>query len=246
MELNGFFASCGRAGLGFSGGVDSAYLLYAAAKSGADIRPYYVKTQFQPQFELDDALRLCDELNIKLTVIPLDILDEAIAVNPADRCYHCKKRIFSAICRQAELDGCSVVIDGTNASDDVSDRPGIRALGELSVRSPLRECGITKPQLRQLSREVGLFTWDKPAYACLATRIPAGEEITQDKLCRIEKAENELFAMGFSDFRVRTKNGSALLQFKTEQLDTAKAHFDEIKHRLSPYYTDITTDPKGR
>ena len=246
MDIKDFFASCGRVGLGFSGGADSAYLLYAAVKCGADIRPYYVKTQFQPQFELDDALKLCDELNVQLKVIPLDILDENIASNPADRCYYCKKRIFSAICRQAELDGCCVIIDGTNASDEVSDRPGMRALGELCIRSPLRECGVTKAELRALSRKAGLFTWDKPAYACLATRIPTGEIITQDKLCLIENAENELFAMGFTDFRVRTNSGRAILQFRAAQLDSARTHFDGIMRRLSPYYSDITIDPKGR
>lgn len=246
MELREFFSSCGRVALGFSGGADSAYLLYAGVQSGADIRPYYVKTPFQPAFELRDAERLCRELGVPLTVLRLDELDETVAANPKNRCYFCKKRIFSVICRRAVEDGCTGVIDGTNASDDVDDRPGYRALGELAVLSPLRLCGVTKDELRRLSREAGLFTADKPAYACLATRIPTGERITYDKLRRIELAENELFSMGFTDFRVRTREGSALLQFRRDELPRASARMDEVEARLRPYFNTITTDPKGR
>ena len=175
MTLTEFFHQNQKAAIAFSGGVDSAYLLYAALQSGADVRAYYVKSAFQPQFELDDARRLAETLSADMSVLDDDILaDETVAANPPDRCYHCKRRIFSAIASAAAADGYTLLLDGTNASDDAGDRPGMRALRELSVRSPLRECSLTKPEIRRLSREAGLFSWDKPAYACLATRGPAG------------------------------------------------------------------------
>ena len=146
------------------------------------MRPYYVKTPFQPRFELDDALRLTKELGTELTVIEYDILNDGlVAANPADRCYHCKKKLFGLLLRErAANDGFSLIIDGTNASDDAGDRPGMRALGELCVRSPLRECGLTKAEIRARSKEAGLFTWNKPAYACLATRVPTGRPIERE------------------------------------------------------------------
>ena len=133
--LEKFFAENPRAALAFSGGVDSAYLLYAASRCGADFRAYYVKSEFQPQFELDDARRLADRLSAPMAVIPLSVLDCAeIAANPPERCYLCKKRIFGAIAREAERDGFSLIMDGTNASDDEGDRPGMKALREMRVR----------------------------------------------------------------------------------------------------------------
>ena len=190
MELREFFEQYPEVAIAFSGGVDSAYLLYAAKQYGKRIKAYYVKTAFQPQFELEDAKRLAVELGAEIQVLEADILRDPIAAsNPADRCYHCKKKLFSCILKAAREDCFSVLLDGTNASDDASDRPGMRALTELSVRSPLRECGLTKQMIRRLSQEAGLFTHDKPAYACLATRIPVGETITAEKLQRTEFAE---------------------------------------------------------
>ena len=145
MTLNEFFAAHPKCALGFSGGVDSAYLLYAGVQAGADIRPYYIKTAFQPRFERDDALRLAGELGVEVTVLELDALaDPRVAANPAERCYYCKQNLFRALKARAAADGYTVLLDGTNASDEAGDRPGMRALRELEVRSPLRECGLTK------------------------------------------------------------------------------------------------------
>ena len=197
MTLLAFFKENPKAALGFSGGVDSSYLLYAGVQAGADIHPYYIKTAFQPQFELDDAERLCAQLGVPLTVLELDVLkNEAVTANPPDRCYHCKTALFGALSARALADGYTLLLDGTNASDDAGDRPGMRALKELHVCSPLRECGLTKAEIRRLSREAGLFTWDKPAYACLATRIPSGDAITAEKLLATERAEAFLFSLG--------------------------------------------------
>ena len=247
MELSEFFRENPRAALGFSGGVDSAYLLWAGLHYGADIRPYYVKTAFQPQFELEDALRLGRELGVEVTVLEQDILSHPlVAANPADRCYHCKSALFGALAQAAAKDGYSLIIDGTNASDDAGDRPGMRALKELSVRSPLRECGLTKGEIREKSKEAGLFTWDKPAYACLATRIPTGVPITGEILRRVEQAEDQLFRMGYTDFRVRVLGGAARLQFPQSQLERAFREREAIRQALAETFPEVLLDLKTR
>ena len=248
MELSDFFHENPRAALAFSGGTDSAYLLYAALQCGAEVRPYYVKTPFQPRFELDDALRLTKELGTELTVIEYDILDDGlIAANPADRCYHCKKKLFVLLLRErAANDGFSLIIDGTNASDDAGDRPGMRALGELCVRSPLRECGLTKAEIRARSKEAGLFTWDKPAYACLATRVPTGRPIERELLQRVEGAESELFALGFTDFRVRLFHEAARIQLPAAQMAAALERRGDILAKLKKYFDTILLDMETR
>ncbi len=247
MELKDFFADTRRAALAFSGGADSSYLLYEAVKSNADVTAYYVRSQLQPRFEFEDAKRLCSELGVRLCVIDADILScSAVAANPPDRCYHCKKRIMGLIRAQAARDGYEILIDGTNASDSGSDRPGMRVLREDGIFSPLRLCGITKRQVRENSRAAGLFTWDKPAYACLATRVRTGECITEEKLQSIEKSEDFLFTLGFSDFRVRCSDGDALLQFTKPQLDAAREKLPIMERELRKYFDCIMLDDTPR
>jgi len=246
MTLEEFFKEHPKAGIAFSGGVDSAYLLYAALRAGACVTAYYVKSAFQPRFELEDARRLARELNADLREIPMEALTPEVRVNPADRCYHCKKNIFQAIAHSAEQDGYELLLDGTNASDEEGDRPGMRALRELAVRSPLRECGLTKSDIRRLSREAGLFTWDKPAYACLATRIPAGEEITLEKLKATEESENYLASLGFRDFRVRLFHGAARLQLREEDIPLLTAHREKINQVLKKQYSAVLYDLEVR
>ena len=211
MELRNFFRINNKAAVAFSGGVDSSYLLYAAVQAGADVRAYYVRSQFQPTFEFEDACKIAESIGAEMRVIELS-------------------------------DGYDLVVDGTNASDDLSDRPGARALKELGVRSPLRECGITKSEVRQLSRDAGLPVWNKPAYACLATRIPCGEEITAEKLAVTEKAESAVYNMGFRDFRVRMRGTDALLQVRADQYEKAEAELDEIRNRLAGLYRRVELD----
>ena len=244
-DLSEFFRKNGKAALAFSGGVDSSFLLWAGKHFGADIKAYYVKTLFQPEFELEDAKRLAADIGADMKIIYADVLaDENVRSNPADRCYHCKRLIFSAILSAAEEDGYNLVLDGTNASDDADDRPGMKALRELHVRSPLRECGLTKDRIRELSKEAGLFTWDKPAYACLATRIPTGRHITPELLQRTEKAEALLSSMGFSDFRIRLMGDAAKLQIKESQLTLLADKRSEIVKQLGPLYSDVVLDLK--
>ena len=247
MTLEQFFQENPRCALGFSGGVDSAYLLYAGVKAGADIKPYFIKTAFQPAFELADAQKLAERLGVEVTVLELDALaDPRVAANPADRCYFCKQNLFRTLKDRAIADGYPVLLDGTNASDEAGDRPGMRALAELSVRSPLRECGLTKDEIRARSREAGLFTWDKPAYACLATRVPAGEAITADLLARVEGAEDALFRLGYTDFRVRVFHSAARLQLPRGQMERAVREAETIQAALKPYFTPILLDLEGR
>ena len=247
MDLNEFFTEHNKIALAFSGGADSSYLLYAAVSCGADVQPYYVKSQFQPEFEHEDALKLAHGLGLTLREISLDVLQfDEVTANPANRCYYCKKRIMGAVRAAAKADGYDTMLDGTNASDDGGDRPGMRVLTEEGILSPLRLCGITKAELRRLSHEAGLFTWDKPAYACLATRVPTGERITAEKLRAVEESESCLFALGFTDFRVRLRGGAALLQFTARQHERAENELDAIKAELSKYFDTVMLDPQPR
>ena len=247
MTLQEFFTEHPKAALGFSGGVDSSYLLWAAVNAGADIAPYYIQTAFQPAFELEDAQRLCAQIGVKLNVIRLDALDDPrVAANPANRCYYCKVGLFGALRARAKADGYDLLLDGTNASDDAGDRPGMKALREMEVRSPLRECGLTKAMIRQESRKAGLFTWDKPAYACLATRVPTGRTITSELLRRVEGAETALFALGFTDFRVRLYDEAARLQLSEGQLAKAVEQRQAIRQALAPWFDVVLLDTQTR
>ncbi len=247
MTLQEFFTEHPKAALGFSGGVDSSYLLWAAVNAGADIAPYYIQTAFQPAFELEDAKRLCEQIGVKLNVIQLDALaDPRVAANPANRCYYCKVGLFGALRARAKADGYDLLLDGTNASDDAGDRPGMKALREMEVRSPLRECGLTKAMIRQESRKAGLFTWDKPAYACLATRVPTGRTITPELLRRVEGAETALFALGFTDFRVRLYDDAARLQLPEGQLAKAVEQRQAIRQALASWFDIVLLDTQTR
>lgn len=247
MKLNEFFIEHPKVAVAFSGGVDSAYLLYSAKQNGAEVQAYYVKSAFQPKFELNDAQRLVTELNIPMRVLTANVLSsKKIVDNPPERCYYCKRMIFETIVKTAAEDGFSVLLDGTNASDDAGDRPGMRAVRELSVLSPLRECGLTKAEIRTLSQKAGLFTWDKPAYACLATRIPTGETITQEKLRATEAAEDFLFSLGLKDFRVRQFGEAAKIQLPDTQIEKAIENREIILAELRKYYAAVLLDLEVR
>jgi uncharacterized protein len=248
MTLREFFTDHPRAALGFSGGVDSSFLLWAARSCGAEVKAYYVSTAFQPAFEREDAMRLAASLGIVPEVIELDILScREVTANPPDRCYHCKERIFGAVAQRALEDGYTVLIDGTNASDDASDRPGMRALQELRVLSPLRMCGLTKEEIRRQSREAGLFTWNKPAYACLATRTQAGEQLTAENLRRTEEAETALHGLGFSDFRIRHRGDHAMIEVTSSQTQLLRENDRQITQILRKLgYKDVLVSPEPR
>lgn len=189
--LEAFFARVPRFAVAFSGGTDSAYLLAAALVAGCEVRAYLVNTAFQPAFELEDARTVAACLGVPLAVVEADVLaQDDICANPPDRCRLCKRFIFGAIAEAAQRDGFTVLVDGTNASDDPARRPGFRALAEASVVSPLRRAGMTKTDVRAASRALALsqgrdsdaFLADKPRFACLAVHVPAGERITRASL----------------------------------------------------------------
>lgn len=243
MTLRDFFFQNPRAAVAFSGGVDSSVLLWAAKTYGQQVRAYCVRSPFQPAFELEDAKQLADGLNVMLTVLEADPLAAPeVAANGPDRCYLCKQQILSVILRAARRDGLPLVLDGSNASDDPAQRPGMRAAEELGVRSPLRECGLDKQAVRQLAQKAGLPVWRKPAYACLATRVPTGTPITREDLSRVERAETALAGLGFSDFRVRLFHGGARIQLPAGQMAQATTLHQTITNALAADFPTILLD----
>lgn len=247
MKLEAFFRKYTKVAVAFSGGVDSSYLLYVAKLHAEIVCAYYAKSAFQPQFEYEDAVRLAKQVGAELKTLHIDILaDEKTVSNPNNRCYYCKKTIFEIIKKQAAADGFTALLDGTNASDDAQNRPGMKALEELSVFSPLRMCGLTKSEIRRLSKEAGLFTWNKPAYACLATRIPAGERITEKQLKVTEMAENYLFSLGFNNLRVRKTENSAKIQVPADQIAQVLEKREIILSELKKYYSGVLLDLEVR
>lgn len=247
MTLKAFFKANPKAALAFSGGTDSAYLLWAAKEAGAEVQPYFIRSAFQPRFELADAERLCTQLGLTLRVLDCDVLARPeITANPPERCYHCKRALFTRLLTAAAEEGYPLVIDGTNASDDAGDRPGMRALRELDVRSPLREAGLSKAEIRRLSAQAGLFTAGKPSYACLATRIPSGTAIEPAMLETVEQAEGLLAGRGYRNFRVRLRPWGALLQFDESQHADAENDMENIRGLLGGMFHELRLDPKPR
>jgi uncharacterized protein len=200
----------GSAAAAFSGGVDSSFLCYAAKQAlGSGAIAVTVVSPMLPKSELDAAIETAALIGIKHILIREDDIDSAVAANPKDRCYHCKKIEFGRILEAARENGCAVTLDGTNLDDEGDYRPGLAALAELKILSPLRAAGLHKDEIRELSRRFHLPTWDKPAYACLASRIPYGQAIDSATLGMIEQAEDYLRSLGFRQFRVRAHGGSA-------------------------------------
>lgn len=247
MDLPSFFQQHPRGLLALSGGADSALLAWAAGRWGSGWQACFVRSAFQPAREAADARALAELCGLPLTVLEADVLsDPQVAANPPRRCYFCKRALFRAMLDHAAAQGLPVVADGTNASDDSGDRPGMAALAELGVRSPLRECGLTKADVRRLSREAGLPTWNKPAYACLATRVPAGTALTAGLLEAVERGESALEALGFRDFRLRLRADGALLQVTEAQLSLALERRAEITAALSPLFAEVGLDLRAR
>jgi uncharacterized protein len=218
-------SGAGSGAVAFSGGVDSSFLCHAAAAAlGGKALAITVVSPMLPKSEADCALALARKVGIEHIFIEETEIEETVAANPRNRCYFCKKLEFGGIIAAAAERGIGVVFDGSNL-DDLSDhRPGLSALAELGVVSPLREAGLTKNEIRELSRRFGLPTWDKPAFACLASRIPYGERIDRAKLARIEKAEDMLRASGFRQFRVRSHEDLARIEVAPEE---RRRFFDE-------------------
>jgi uncharacterized protein len=165
-----------------------------------------------PRSEIDCAADIARRVGIRHVLVEEPEIDAEVAANPKDRCYHCKKIEFGNMLEAARSQGIAAVLDGSNMDDLGDYRPGLKALEELRIVSPLREAGMTKADIRELSRRFGLPTWNKPAFACLASRIPYGESISKEKLARVERAENTLASYGLRQFRVRSHGNIARIE----------------------------------
>ena len=219
QELFKYFQVHRRIAIAFSGGVDSSYLLYAAKACNIDVRAYTVENPFRSPVERRNSEAVCELLGVHPTVLEINTLDDpAITANPPERCYLCKKFVFSAIVRRAWRDGFKLIADATNATDDPDTRPGMKAVESMGICSPLRDVGLTKQEIRDLAREAGLPNWNAPSDSCLATRIATGTPITAEALRRTANVEEMLRRIGFSGIRARTESdGSCNLEVPPEQ-----------------------------
>ncbi len=206
--------SLGGVAIAFSSGVDSTFLLKVAHDVLGEraIAVTACSCSF-PKRELDEAKAFCAKEGISHIVLLTSELEiEGFAQNPINRCYLCKKELLKKIIEAARERNINYVAEGSNVDDNGDYRPGLLAVAELNVKSPLREAGLTKSEIRQLSKELGLPTWDKPSFACLASRFPYGEVITKRKLAMVENAEQLLMDMGFSQVRVRIHDNIARIE----------------------------------
>lgn len=239
---------CMPLAVAFSGGVDSTYLLHEAVKAGKEkVTALIMKTPSVPERELDEAVAFCKSRGISFFVLPADPFSAAgFRENGRDRCYICKHFLFSALLEKAKEEGIPFVADGTNADDRKEFRPGLRALKELDIRSPLAEAGLTKKEIRELSEKEGLPTWNKPSFSCLATRFPYGEELTVEKLKRTEAAENLLADLGFTQRRVRVHGNLARIEVLPAEIPLLLERRDMISSRLEELgFLYTTVDLKG-
>lgn len=239
---------CMPLAVAFSGGVDSTYLLHEAVKAGKEkVTALIMKTPSVPERELDEAVAFCKSRGISFFVLPADPFSAAgFKENGRDRCYICKHFLFSALLEKAKEEGIPFVADGTNADDRKEFRPGLRALKELDIRSPLAEAGLTKKEIRELSEKEGLPTWNKPSFSCLATRFPYGEELTVEKLRRTEAAENLLAELGFTQRRVRIHGNLARIEVLPAEIPLLLERRDMISSRLEELgFLYTTVDLKG-
>ncbi|HDR89052.1 MAG TPA: ATP-dependent sacrificial sulfur transferase LarE [Bacteroidetes bacterium] len=211
--------NAGSAAVAFSGGTDSSLLLAAAAEAlEGNTLAITIRTPYMVQKEIEESLRLTENRGIPHVVIDLEIPSE-ILNNPPDRCYLCKSRLFKTMLNTAKTHGYDTILEGTNR-DDLSDhRPGLKALQELSIRSPLLETGLDKETVRKLARKKNIPVWNKPASACLLTRLPHGTNVTPALLRRIENAERRLLELGFSGARVRMHGTLARIELRKADMN---------------------------
>ncbi|WP_138203084.1 ATP-dependent sacrificial sulfur transferase LarE [Haloimpatiens lingqiaonensis] len=232
----------------FSGGVDSTFLLKACIDAlGDNVLAVTIDTPYIPRWEIKEGKDFAKKLKVKHKFINIPIMDE-IKNNPIDRCYLCKKQVFSAIKKLASEEGYKHVVDGTNYDDTKDYRPGMKALKELGIKSPLMYMEFNKRHIRDLSKELGLSTWKKPAYACLLSRIPYESYIKIEDLKKIEKSEKYLMNIGFKAVRVRCHGDLARIEVDKNDFKNILEEelLDVIGDKLKEYgFKYVTLDVKG-
>ena len=247
--LQDTITSLGSVVVAYSGGVDSAYLAYVASRTIGDrALAVTADSPSYPDRHRQLAIRIARDFGLRHQIIQTSELERPeYRANPANRCYYCKHELYTHLSRMASARG-AVVVDGNNADDRGDYRPGRQAAREFGVRSPLDEVDLTKPEIRELSREAGLPTWDEPASACLSSRIPYHSEVTDEKLRRIEHAEQALRSLGFRVFRVRHHDTLARVEIARDEMaralepETSAAIVSELK---AAGYRYVTLDLQG-
>ncbi len=243
-------ASSGKAAVAFSGGVDSVFLLYAAHQAlQGQVLALTVSLHAVPKRELREAEEFCKTYAIRHRIETVDeFVIEGFAKNPPNRCYLCKKALFMRMLDAAKEEGYTVLMEGSNVDDEGDYRPGLQALQELKIQSPLRDVGFTKADIREMSKRLGLPTWDKPSMACLASRFVYGETITPEKMKMVEESEMYLTELGFIQRRVRMHGNLARIELLQSDLPKLmeENRYQMVQARFSELgFTYVTLDLNG-
>lgn len=247
-RLKEYMKSLGSAAVAFSSGVDSTFLLKAAkAALGDNVIAVTAKSRSFPKRELNEAVNFCKENNIRHIIFESEELGiDGFRKNPVNRCYLCKKEIFKKIKEIADENNIACVAEGSNTDDDGDYRPGLIAVKELGIKSPLRHVVFTKREIRELSKRLGLPTWNKQSFACLATRFVYGEEITEKKLDMVDRSEQLLLDMGFHQLRVRIHGNIARIEVMPDEFEKLIKNRENIYIRLKSLGFDyVTMDLQG-
>lgn len=250
-QLKKLFKQLGKVEVAYSGGVDSSLLLKVAVDTlgNENVVAVTALSPLYPERELTGAKEMAEAIGVRHVLIESNELEiEGFSHNPQDRCYYCKRELFGKLLDLAKKEKWGVVVEGSTADDLRDHRPGRKAIQELGIRSPLQEIGFTKAEVRELSEALGLPTWEKPSFACLASRFPYGEEITTESLKKVDQAEAFLLHLGFKQVRVRHYQDLARIEVYPEEIGRLMERSlreEVVKHLKEIGYTYVTLDLQG-